>query len=119
MNKKCNNCGHLRPYVDDHCPTCGRRVFKFVGEWLNPRFVWNIGAIAEVYPELNEFGQGCLIDRQEKKVVVKLFPEYGNAFCLELTTSAPFTKLEEWFNGLDDTALSSEGMTATKPEFRA
>lgn len=123
MQKKCLNCDRLRPFVSgDHCTNCNRRTYKLVGEWENPRFVWNIGAIKELYADMPEQSAGLVLwDRQEQKPVVTVASAYANALCLEVTQpqGAPFTGLETWFNSLEDIALTSEGITHTKPEFRA
>lgn len=88
----------------------------------NPRFVWIIGAIAEVYPDLAavELPGTVLYDRQERCPVVTIARGYGNAICLETTTSdssQPFTTLEGWFNGLTNDELESEGMKPTAAPF--
>lgn len=85
----------------------------------NPRFVWIIGSIREQFPDLPELEAGpCVLwDRQERKPVMTLQPEYAQSFCLELTTSAaamPYTNLEKWWNTVSNSALKSEGMKATK-----
>jgi hypothetical protein len=89
----------------------------------NPRFVWIVGAIREQYPDVPEAMEGQLVlwDRQEKKPVVTVFEPYANGMCLETTRKSggcePFTELESFFNELDDEALTSEGMTATREEY--
>jgi hypothetical protein len=86
----------------------------------NPRFVLVIGSICEVYPDIPDTtGSGSIVlyDRQERRPVFTLHKEYAQAICLEHTTTPeamPFTHLENWFNGLVDMALISEGMTPTK-----
>lgn len=83
----------------------------------NPRFVWNIGAIAEVFPDMSKVEGLVLYDRQEQKVVMELKSEYANAVCLELNRSAktePFTNLENWFNIPKNAAFVSEGIPPTK-----
>lgn len=85
----------------------------------NPRFVWIIGSIREQFPDLPELDGGpcTLWDRQERKPVMVLQPEYAQSFCLELTTSAeamPYTNLENWWNTVSNSALKSEGMKPTK-----
>lgn len=78
----------------------------------NPRFVWNIGAIAEEFPDMP--GQGTfidLVDRATKKTVVSIAAGWGNLFCLEhAAAGTPFTSLAEWMNGLDAESLESEGL---------
>lgn len=83
----------------------------------NPRFVWNIGAIAEMYPDMAGVEGAVLYDRQEKAVVVEVRACYAQAFCLELSYSAstePFTTLENWFNLCSNAGLVSEGIPATR-----
>lgn len=87
----------------------------------NPRFVWCIGSIREVYPDIPEFDDvedGCVLyDRQERKKVVTIHYEYTQMFCLELNVSPasmPMTSLENWLNGLSKTALESENIPGTK-----
>lgn len=95
----------------------------------NPRFVWNIGAIQEVYPDMPE--QDCdtvLWDRQEKLPVVTIHnPEkrafnYGNIICLETTSegakSSPLTAVEDWLNSLDNESLESEMIPGTKEKYK-
>ncbi len=88
---------------------------------INPRFVLLIGSIQEEYPDVPEpTADVVLWDRQDKRAVVTLHQTYANAVCLELTdspASMPFTALENWFNGLTDEALESEGMSATHPRY--
>jgi hypothetical protein len=83
-----------------------------------PRFVWNIGAIQELYPDMPEQTSDCVLwDRQEKKTVALIGRDYAQAFCLETTSagahSMPFTNLERWFNALSNEDLASEGLTIT------
>jgi hypothetical protein len=92
---------------------------KYTSE--NPRFVWCIGAFAEAYPDIPyHVGNtpGChLYDRQEKRIVATIAPEYQNSLCLETNTSTfmqPFTTLEAWFNNASNKALESEGIPGTK-----
>jgi hypothetical protein len=82
----------------------------------NPRFVWNIGAVAEQYPDMAEVEGTVLWDRQEKKPVLTFHPEYAQAFCLESTrpNDCPFSLAAWWFNHASGTALESEGIPATK-----
>lgn len=85
----------------------------------NPRFVWNIGAISEQYPDMANINQASTVlwDRQEEGVVVQISGHYSNAFCLETTrflADAPFTNLERWFNHMSNKALASEGIPPTK-----
>jgi hypothetical protein len=84
----------------------------------NPRFVWNIGSISEVYPDMPEQNSGAILwDRQERKPVLTLHAEYSQSFCLETTTSPqsmPYTILEEFWNKLSNRALISEGMKPTR-----
>lgn len=95
----------------------------------NPRFVWLIGDICEAFTDidLNEVSalsknanDMLLWDRQEKKIVVRVSPDYAQAFCLETTRNedAPFTLLEAWFNTLPNSALESEHLTPTRKEFQ-
>lgn len=70
-------------------------------------------------PDLTADGRLILWDRQEKAKVFEVANAYANAICLEHRDHGmPFTELEKWFNGLSDESLVSEGMTATKPEFK-
>lgn len=90
----------------------------------NPRFVWLIGAIHEVYQDLPSpenknplywDNNLHLYDRQEEMVVVTVHNPYAQAMCLELVPGgAPFTSLEEWFNTTSNKALASEGIPPTK-----
>ena len=87
----------------------------------NLRFVWTVGAIREVYPDIPEFagkdGEDCvkLWDRQEGRPVLTFHYEYHQAFCLETTRQdgGPFTLVEKWLNRLSNQALESEGLVAT------
>ncbi len=85
---------------------------------LTNRFVLNIGAIREEYPEMPEQGGEIVLwDRQERKPVVTIHRDYANAICLEVTdspASMPFTSLENWMNSLSNDALESEGLAPTK-----
>lgn len=90
----------------------------------NPRFVWIIGSIHEVYPDLagvaDQHAGTVLYDRQERKIVVTIAPDYTQAFCLETTSgpgTSPFTSLEAWFNNLAAGDLSSENIPDTQPQF--
>lgn len=88
----------------------------------NPRFVLNLGAIQQLFPDLPDTpdnGDIPLWDRQEQRPVLTVHSDYGNAICLETTDPGrgPFTALEDWFNGLTDAELTSEGMTATNAEY--
>lgn len=84
----------------------------------NPRFVWNIGAISELFPDMRDVAQGpqiVLWDRQERKPVVTLEPGYTQLFCLETTTHGqPLTDLEAWLNQLSNSDLKSENVTPTR-----
>lgn len=86
----------------------------------NPRFVLVVGSICEVYPDIpdtTDSGDVILYDRQERKPVITIHKEYANSICLEHTTTPeamPFSHLEDWFNGLTDMALISEGLEPTK-----
>lgn len=91
----------------------------------NPRFVWLIGAIAEQYsdlPQPDTWPPGTTLwDRQERKPVGVIYPDYHQAMCLELTKSAatmPFTNLEDWFNRIGNRALQSENITPTKKGYQ-
>ena len=80
---------------------------------LKPRFVWNIGSISEVYPDMPESSAELVLwDRQERKAAVTVAAEYANAMCLERSHPghSPFTTLEEWLNSLDREDLDSEGL---------
>lgn len=92
----------------------------------NPRFVWNVGAIAEQFPDMlgiNEHYPDRLVlwDRQQNAPALIFGDGYGNAFCLEVTShvlGSPFTNLETWFNSASVAqALQSEGIPATQPPF--
>ena len=85
---------------------------------MKPRFVWIIGAIREVYPDIPESlttAPGITLwDRQEKKPVLKLARDYANLICLEHKQhGTPFTDLENWINELDNESLASENITPT------
>lgn len=84
----------------------------------NPRFILNIGSCQDRFPDVPEQGADVEIyDRQERKPVITIHRAYANAICLEMTTSPnamPFTIMEDWFNGLDNASLESEGMEPTK-----
>lgn len=81
------------------------------------RFVWNIGAIKEEYPDMPEQTEDVVLwDRQERKPVVTLHRGYCQAFCLESTkipNSSPFTETEWFFNHLSNKSLASEGLKET------
>lgn len=86
---------------------------------MKPRFVWIIGAIREVYPDIPEAitcSSGVTLwDRQEKRPVLKVAREYANLICLEhLEHGTPFTSLETWLNELDNVSLESENIPPTK-----
>lgn len=90
----------------------------------NPRFVWVVGAIRERFPDISErvgcAGSLILWDRQEKRACVTVDSNYAQAMVLEVTTKdygQPFTKLEKWFNVIDNESLKSEGLKPTKKEF--
>lgn len=82
----------------------------------NERFVWVIGSIREVYPDIpeqvGENGDLVLWDRETGKAVTTVASEYANAMCLETVHPKcyPFTALAEWFNELSDETLASEGL---------
>jgi len=89
---------------------------------MNPRFVWLIGSIRDQFPDLpdpvcTKLGGVVLWDRQERKAVVTVAPEYAQAICLEHADSQPFTDLETWFNDLSNDDLASEGMVPTNGGF--
>jgi hypothetical protein len=84
-----------------------------------PRFVWAVGAYTEAFPDmpqtLGEDGSLVLWDRQERKPVATVAPEYAALLCLERTdkpNGAPLTALESWLNGLTASALASEGIAS-------
>lgn len=87
------------------------------------RFVWNIGAVQETLPDMPDqdaHDAVVLWDRQDQRVVMTIAREYGNAFCLETTSSkenAPFSNCADWLNALDNECIESEGMTPTRPEW--
>lgn len=89
----------------------------------NPRFVWAIGAIHELFPDVPEnlsAGNDLVLwDRQEKCAVATVHNPYAQAMCLETTApgDAPLSALEAWFNGCDNAALESEGMPPSREEF--
>lgn len=82
----------------------------------NPRFVWNIGAIAEEYPDMPEQddeNNAVLIDRADGTPVLTLHNPWAQAICLETTDTphgAPFEALAHWFNHLSPEALESENL---------
>jgi hypothetical protein len=83
-----------------------------------PRFVLLIGSIHEEYrdlpqPDLVLPSNGAVVcwDRQENCEVFRIDGKYAQAVCLELKGEAGPEGLCEWFNGLSDEALSSEGLT--------
>lgn len=80
----------------------------------NPRFVWNIGAIAEEYPDMPEQddeNNTVLIDRASGTPVLTLHNPWTQAICLEtLPNGAPFEALAHWFNHLSPEALESENL---------
>lgn len=91
----------------------------------NPRFVWNIGAIQEVYSDMPEQGFDTVLwDRQEKLPVVTIHNNpglkfnYGNIMCLETTSKGaacqPLTALEAWLNNMATGDLESENIPGTK-----
>lgn len=86
-----------------------------------PRFLWLLGSIREVYPDVPEpeaDGALSLWDRQEKREVARVFAAYAQALCLEHNEhGTPFTTMEKWFNELDNTALESEGLPVNKQEW--
>lgn len=104
--------------MSDYAVTLPRQPIKPVSK--GPRFVLVIGAIREQFPNIPEnIADLCLWDRQESKAVMTISPEYGNAICLETVSGGqPFTAMEAWFNDLSNEDLESEGMTATKGEYR-
>lgn len=87
---------------------------------MKPRFVWIIGAIREVYPDIPEAltcAPGIVLwDRQERRTVMKVARDYANLICLEHKDhGTPFTDLETWVNGLDNVSLESENIAPTIP----
>lgn len=81
----------------------------------NPRFVWNLGAIAEEFPDMppqDDQNNLHLIDRATGKPVVTLHNPWAQAMCLETTDAgdAPFTALADWLNRLSPEALESENL---------
>lgn len=81
----------------------------------NPRFVWNLGAIAEEFPDMppqDDQNNLALIDRSNGKPVVTIHNPWAQAMCLETTApgGSPFTALAEWLNGLDRETLESENL---------
>lgn len=98
-----------------------------VEEPKNPRFVMVVGAIRERFPDIPEYvgenGQLVIWDRQEGIAAVTVSQKYSQALCLEVTTygahGIPFTNLERWLNSLNNVELESEGLTATRKEFRS
>lgn len=78
----------------------------------NPRFVWNIGAIPQLFPDLPEQGaQIELIDRATGKPVISIAVEWGNLFCLEHKQHGePLSELECWLNKISEESLKSEGL---------
>lgn len=103
-------------------------------ERKNPRFVMVVGSIREVYPDIPEYvgenGQLVIWDRQEGIAAVIVSQKYSQALCLETVcphchdagcseSSAPFTALEDWLNGVENRYWRSEDMTPTRKEFRS
>lgn len=88
-------------------------VTPFTAE--NPRFVWNVGARPEEFPDLPEQGAPVdLIDRLTGGVVVSIADRYGQLLCLQHTDhGTPFEDLERWLNTLSSSALESEGLPTT------
>lgn len=87
--------------------------------FVSPRFVWNLGSLAEVFPDLPpQTSDVVLWDRQERQPVLTLHARYAQALCLETTRQpgdAPFTSLEHWWNHLPNDVLASEGLPPTQP----
>lgn len=88
-------------------------------ELRNPRFVLNVGAIRERFPDMAAQTDGKLVlwDRQERRAVVTVSEHYAQALCLERTEPLqyPFTALEHWFNSLSNEEMESEGIKPTNP----
>lgn len=88
----------------------------------NPRFVWIIGAISEIFPDVPDLSaspEGMILwDRQLKREVAIVRQEYAQAVCLETKSGGmPFTNLCDWLNELDAESAESEGLTPTSPEY--
>ena len=112
--------------VGAHMESMSQPMTTPAAEPPNPRFVWNMGAIHERYPDmpaemLDEDSDGIkLWDRQEKRAVATIHKDYYQAMCLEMADHPerhPFTNLENWFNSLSNEDLESEGMTPTREEY--
>jgi hypothetical protein len=112
--------------VSAHMESLSQPITTPAAEPPNPRFVWNMGAIHERYPDmpaemLDEDSDGIkLWDRQEKRAVATIHKDYYQAMCLEMADHPerhPFTNLENWFNSLSNEDLESEGMTPTREEY--
>ncbi len=82
----------------------------------NPRFVWNLGAIAEEFPNMppqDDQNNLHLIDRATGKPVVTLHNPWAQAMCLETTDAGGVihaAALAHWFNHLSPEALESENL---------
>lgn len=91
--------------------------------WLeasNPRFMWLLPCDIEQFPdmpELPEDGSYVLWDRQLKRRVATVAPEYVQAVCLATASDDPFTHLAQWFNDLSAEDAESEGLTPTVAPF--
>lgn len=81
-----------------------------MSEASNPRFVWLIGSLPEVFPDVPSNLPGTVLyDRQGKRSVLTLHLGYENLFCLEhVQHGHPLTDLENWINRLSGSDLESE-----------
>lgn len=94
----------------------------------NPRFVWNLGAIAEEFPDMppqDDQNNLALIDRLNGKPVVTIHNPWAQAMCLETTSpgealgfdaDVPFLALAAWLNSLDRETLDSENLPTLDAE---
>lgn len=96
-----------------------RKTVKFHAK--NQRFIWIIGSIREVYPDIPDLPTNDLVlwDRQEHQAAAVIPQAYANIMCLEMTghpARYPLQNLENWLNntGLHRGILSSENIPDTK-----
>jgi hypothetical protein len=81
------------------------------------RFVLHCGSEREEFPDMPDCpddGSVNLWDRQENCPVFTIHAKYAQAICLESGDDAPFSKLEEFFNGLSNECLASEGLPVNR-----
>lgn len=102
---------------------CGDDAAQALAQILAPaeekyqRFALTVGHYVSAFTDMPEGLPLGIYDRQEKKMVTTIAPEYGNLICLETTEggmeNAPITNLENWLNNTDNEAFESEGIPAT------